>query len=191
MANIRIWILGIIFLIISFGCYWAYFPPKISVHPNRALIWKDFKQVDLIGGRESINAKCISTTNFEINRIYKEGNFLRIDLNAKIELQEELTQVSIHFLAKSDKTTKEQVLHHENGHFKVAQIIGWRIVNTVDAFRFDLKNYKTQLDSIVKRNYIEWALLDRKYDQETTKPRNLEKQKDWDMFFKNELETFQ
>jgi hypothetical protein len=184
----RIWILGIIFLLISFGFYRVYFPPKISVHPNRALIWKDFKQVDRIAGRESINAKCISTTDFEINRISKEGGFLRIDLHAKIELQEELSQVSTHFLAKSNKATKEQVLHHENGHFKVAQIIGRRIVNTVDAFKFDPKNYKTQLDSIVKSNYREWALMDRKYDQETTKPRNLEKQREWDLFFKNELD---
>lgn len=187
IAKKRIWILGLIFLVITFGFYWAYFPPKILIHPNRTLIWKDFKQVDLIAGRESINAKCISTTNFDINRIYKEGNFVRIDLNAKIELQEELSQVSLHFLAKSNKAKKEQVLHHENGHFKVAQIIGRRIVNTVDDFKFDQNNYKSQLDSIVKNNYREWALLDKKYDQETTNPRNQEKQREWDHFFKNEL----
>lgn len=187
----RIWILGILFLLGSFGFYWVYFPPKISVYPNRPLIWKDFKMVDLVGGRQSINAKCISTTDFDINRIFKEGKFIRIELNARIKLQEELSQVSTHFLAKANKALKEQVLHHENGHFKVAQIIGRRIVKTVDAFRFNPDHYKYQLDSIVKSNYKEWALLDRRYDQETTKPRDLEKQREWDLYFKNELETLQ
>ncbi len=188
ISTVRMWIFGIFLLLVMFGFYWVSSPKKITVYPNRTLIWRDFKQVDLISGRSSINAKCISTTNFEINRIFDEGEFKRIDLRAKITLQEELSQVSTPFLARANKATKEQVLHHENGHFKVAQIIGRRIVHTVDTFKFHQKNYRSQLDSIVKSNYRDWAVMDREYDQITTNPRNPEKQKEWDLFFEKELE---
>src|SRR5690606_21611624 len=157
---------------------------------NRPLVWRDFRQVDLINGRESINAKCISTTDFQINRIYDEGKHKRIDLKARIALHEEQTQVALHFLSRADKDTKEQVLHHENGHFKIAQSIGRRIVHDVDSFLFHKTDYPSQLDSIVRSNYGEWAGLDREYDHATTSPRNPEKQKEWDLWFQEELDKF-
>ena len=185
--KIKFWILGGVLVILSLGCYWAFSSDKIEVHPNRPLVWRDFRQVDLINGRESINAKCISTTDFQINRIYDEGKHKRIDLKVRIALHEEQTQVALHFLSRADKDTKAQVLHHENGHFKIAQIVGHRIVRAVDAFLFDPKNFKPQLDSIVTSNYRDWSRLDREYDRVTTKPRNAEKQKEWDLWFKKEL----
>src|SRR5680860_586614 len=62
-------------LLVTFGFHWIFFPQKVSVYPNRPLLWRDFKQVKLISGRESINAICISTTDFEVNRIFDEGNY--------------------------------------------------------------------------------------------------------------------
>ena len=157
----------------------------ININENKGL---DFRQVDLIKGRESINATCISITDFQINRIYDEGKHKRIDLKVRIALHEEQTQVALHFLSRADKDTKQQVLHHENGHFKIAQIIGRRIVHEVDNFQFHKTDFKTQLDSIVRSNYREWADLDREYDHYTTNPRNLDKQKEWDLWFQKELE---
>ncbi|MEX2591570.1 MAG: hypothetical protein WD426_02265 [Anditalea sp.] len=183
------WGLAGLLLLVTFGFYGTYFPKKIAIYPNRQLLWSDFKQVSLISGRESINAICISTTDFEVNRIFDEGKFKKIDLRVKIEQQKELSQVSTKFLTRAKKATKEQVLHHENGHFKIAQIIGHRIVHIVDAFTFDQKNYQAQLDSIVRNNYKDWSLMDREYDHATTQPRNREKQKEWDLFFTKELET--
>jgi len=180
-------IVGGILVVISVGCYWAFSSNKIEVHPNRPLVWGDFKQVALINGRESINATCITTTDFQINRMYDEEGYKKIDLKARIALQQEQTRVSLQFLSRANKATKEQVLNHENGHFKIAQIIGRRIVNTVDAFRFHPTDYQSQLDSIVRSNYKDWAGLDREYDQVTTNPRNPEKQKEWDLWFREEL----
>ena len=180
-------IVGGILVVISVGCYWAFSSNKIEVQPNRPLMWGDFKQVALINGRESINATCITTTDFQINRMYDEEGYKRIDLKARIALQQEQTRVSLQFLSRANKATKEQVLNHENGHFKIAQIIGRRIVNTVDAFRFHPTDYQSQLDSIVRSNYKDWAGLDREYDQVTTNPRNPEKQKEWDLWFREEL----
>lgn len=188
MANkLKIWLTGGSLLIFLLGCYWAFSPGKITVYPNRPLVWKDFKQVPVINGNQGINATCFSTTDFQINRIYDEGEYKRIDLKAKIALLEDRTQVSLHFLKRADGETKKQVLHHENGHFKIAQIIGRRIVQSVDRFLFDPANYRAQLDSIVRSHYGEWSRLDQEYDQETTKPRNLEKQQEWDGWFKEEL----
>src|SRR5690554_5570330 len=181
------WIIGGILVILSLGCYWAFASKKIEVYPNRPLVWGDFKQVALINGRESINATCISTTDFQINRIYDEEGYKRIDLKARIAIQQEQTRVSLHFLKRANKATKEQVLNHENGHFKIAQIIGRRIVHAVDGFRFHPIDYQSQLDSIVRSNYKDWAGLDREYDQITTNPRNPEKQKEWDLWFREEL----
>jgi hypothetical protein len=182
------WGLAGLLLLVAFGFYWTYFPKKITVYPNRPLLWRDFKQVNLISGRESINAICISTTDFEINRIYEEGNYKKIDLRVKIEQQKELSQVSTNFLARAKKATKEQVLHHENGHFKIAQIIGHRIVHAVDDYNFDPLDFQSQLDSIVGNHYRDWSLMDKEYDRSTTQPRNWEKQKEWDLFFQKELE---
>lgn len=179
---------GAALLVLLLGCYWAFSPSKITVYPNRQLVWKDFKQVPLINGSESINATCFSTTDFQINRIYDEGTHKRIDLKAIIALHEEHSQVSLHFLKRANGETKKQVLHHENGHFKIAQIIGRRIVQSVDAFPFHPADYQAQLDSIVRSHYKEWSRLDQEYDYETTKPRNPEKQKEWDLWFKEELE---
>src|SRR5690554_1688377 len=137
--KLKIWGAGGTVLILLLGCYWAFSPGKITVYPNRQLVWKDFKQVPLINDNEGINATCFSTTDFKINRIYDEGEHKRIDLNAKIALHEGRTQVSLHFLKRADGETKKQVLHHENGHFKIAQIVGRRIVQSVDAFPFDPK----------------------------------------------------
>jgi len=180
-------IVGGILVVISVGCYWAFSSNKIEVQPNRPLMWGDFKQVALINGRESINATCITTTDFQINRTYEEEGYKRIDLKAKIALQQEQTRVSLQFLSRANKATKEQVLNHENGHFKIAQIIGRRIVSTVDAFRFHPTDYQSQLDSIVRSNYKDWAGLDREYDLVTTNPRNPEKQKEWDLWLREEL----
>ena len=185
--KLKLVVAGAASLVLLLGCYWAFSPSKISIYPNRALIWKDFKQVPLINGNEGINATCFSTTDFQINRIYDEGAHKRIDLQAKIALLEDRTQVSLHFLKRADGETKKQVLHHENGHFIIAQIIGRRIVQNVDAFRFHPEDYQVQLDSIVRSHYREWSRLDQEYDQETTKPRNLDKQKEWDLWFKAEL----
>lgn len=185
--KLKIWGAGGTVLILLLGCYWAFSPSKITVHPNRQLVWKDFKQVPLINGTESINATCFSTTDFQIHRMYDEGEHKRINLKAIIALEEERTQVSLHFLKRADGETKRFVLHHENGHFKIAQIIGRRIVQTVDYFRFHPSDYQSQLDSIVRNHYHEWSRLDREYDLETTKPRNLEKQREWDLWFKEEF----
>jgi hypothetical protein len=186
--KLKISVAGAALLVLLLGCYWAFSPSKITVYPNRQLVWKDFKQVPLINGSESINATCFSTTDFQINRIYDEGTHKRIDLKAIIALHEERSQVSLHFLKRANGETKKQVLHHENGHFKIAQIIGRRIVQNVDSFPFHPADYQTQLDSIVRSHYKEWSRLDQEYDYETTKPRNLEKQKEWDLWFKEELE---
>lgn len=185
--KVKAWLLGGILLILSLGCYWAISSNKVTVSPNRQLVWRDFKQVPLINGLESINASCFSTIEFQTNRIYDEGNHKRIDLKVRIALQEEQTLVSLNFLKRADGKTKKQVLHHENGHFIIAQIIGRRIVRTVDDFRFHPKNYPSQLDSIVRSHFKEWNRLDRQYDHEATKPLNPEKQKEWDLWFKQEL----
>src|SRR5690554_3992630 len=180
-------VFGGIALMIFFGFYWVNLPKKITIKPNRSLIWKDFKHVEKISGKRSINAICISTTDFEIRDTRDEGDHKRITLNAVIEQQKELSQVSIRFLNRANKSTRDHVLHHENGHFKIAQIIGHRIVQSVEAFLFDPSGYKSQLDSIVRSHYRDWSQLDRDYDNETTSPRNPEKQKEWDIFFRNEL----
>jgi|SRR5690554_1599927 len=189
--KIKGWVLGGTLIILSLGCYWTFSTDKIEVHPNRPLVWRDFKQVGLIKGSENINATCISTTDFEIKRIYDDGEHKRIELKARIALHEEQTQVALHFLSRANKDTKQQVLHHENGHFKIAQIIGRRIVHVVDSFLFHPRDYQAQLDSIVRSNYRNWTDLDREYDHVTTNPRNLEKQKEWDRWFRDELEKLE
>lgn len=178
---------GGILLVFIIGIFWIGRSEKISISPNRPLIWRDFKQVKVISGKEAINATCFSTVDFSVNRMEDEGEFKRIDLNATVALHDELTQVALHFLARADKATKKQVLEHENGHFTIAQIVGRRIVHAVDNFLFDKTGFQVEMDSIIRSHYKDWSQLDRDYDLETTNPRNAQKQKEWNSFFKKEL----
>ncbi|MDN3688213.1 DUF922 domain-containing protein [Cyclobacterium jeungdonense] len=165
-------------------------PPKrgkVTVSPNRSLNWEDFKQVEVIRGTSSINAICLSTCEVEILKVHPFPDHVKLEINAKIHLQKDLSQVNRDFLIRSDEGTKKQVLHHENGHFFIAQIIGYRIVRDVNGYSFDPNQYKNQLNGIIRENFKNWKRLDSQYDAQTTKPRNADAQKRWDEFFTSEL----
>ncbi|MEX2566940.1 MAG: hypothetical protein WD431_13430 [Cyclobacteriaceae bacterium] len=161
---------------------------KVSIFPQRTLKWEDFKKVDVIKGKTSINAICISSCEVEILALTPLKDHVYLTIEAKVQLQKELTQVNVDFLSRSDERIKSQVLHHENGHFLIAQIIGHRIVRDVNAYKFHPKNYKVQLNAIIRENFKDWNRLDSQYDAQTTKPRNKEMQMKWDRFFLAELE---
>lgn len=162
---------------------------KVLVFPNRTLQWKDFKQVQKVKGKSSINAICLSSCDVKIKNIKQFKDHVKLDIVANIKHQNELSEVSLDFLEKADDPTKKEVLHHENGHFIIAQIVGYRIVKDVQAYKFHPKNYKHQLNDIIRENFQAWRMMDALYDTETTKPRNAEMQRKWDRFFKEELET--
>ncbi len=161
---------------------------EVTVSPNRTLNWEDFRKVDVIRGTSSINAICLSTCEVEINKVTAFSDHVKLEIDAQIEHQKELSQVTVSFLSRGDDTKKE-VLHHENGHFIIAQIIGYRIVKDANAYRFHPKNYKSQLNAIIRENFKDWKRLDSQYDAHTTKPNNPEMQRKWDRFFAEELEA--
>ncbi len=162
----------------------------VAINPNRTLSWGDFKVVKVINGKSTINAICLSTCEVEILNITPRGNHLSLDVRAIVEHQPELSQVTERFLANNDAATKAQVLHHENGHFLIAQIIGHRIAKDAQSYAFDPKNYKVQLNQIIKRHFRSWNQMDQLYDMESTNPRNPVMQKKWDDYFVKELNKF-
>ncbi|MFC4874499.1 DUF922 domain-containing protein [Negadavirga shengliensis] len=162
---------------------------KVLVFPKRALQWEDFKQVPKVKGKSSINAICLSSCDVKIKSIKRFETHVKLDIIANIKHQKELSEVSSDFLSRADESTKKAVLHHENGHFIIAQIIGHRIVRDVQGYQFHPKDYKHQLNDIIRENFREWRMMDALYDAETTKPRDAEKQRKWDRFFQEELET--
>lgn len=162
----------------------------VAINPNRTLGWEDFKVVKVIQGKSTINAICLSTCEVEILKITPRGNHVSLDVKAVVQHQPELSQVTENFLANNNAATKAQVLHHENGHFLIAQIIGHRIVKDAQGYAFDPKNYKTQLNQIIKTHFRSWKQMDQLYDLESTNPRNLVMQKKWDDYFIKELNKF-
>tara|TARA_R110001592_G_scaffold363383_1_gene686685 strand:+ start:28298 stop:28897 length:600 start_codon:yes stop_codon:yes gene_type:complete len=164
---------------------------KVLIHPNRPLNWGDFKRVDLIGNRSTINAITQSTCEIEILKITQKKEYVALAVNVKINLQKELSQVKNNFFNTRDEQTKKRVLHHENGHFLIAQIVGHRILKEVNNFQFDEKAYKAQLNKIIRDNFKDWKRLDSQYDAQSTKPHNPEMQARWDRFFQSELESLQ
>lgn len=162
----------------------------VAINPNRTLGWEDFKVVKVIQGKSTINAICLSTCEVEILKITPRGNHVSLDVKAVVQHQPELSQVTENFLANNDAATKAKVLHHENGHFLIAQIIGHRIVKDAQGYAFDPKNYKTQLNQIIKTHFRSWKQMDQLYDLESTNPRNLVMQKKWDDYFIKELNKF-
>ena len=162
----------------------------VAINPNRTLGWEDFKVVKVIQGKSSINAICLSTCEVEIVKVTPRGTHVSLAVKAIIQHQKDLSQVTESFLANNDAATKAQVLHHENGHFVIAQLIGHRIVKDVGGYAFDPKNYKAQLNQIIKTHFRSWKQMDQLYDLESTNPRNLAMQKKWDDYFKKELSKF-
>lgn len=160
---------------------------KVAITPRRTLEWKDFKTVKTIQGKSSINALCLSTCDIEIQKVISKGSYVQLEVKAIVNHQNDLSQVTESFLATNDDATKAQVLHHENGHFLIAQIIGYRIVKDARGFQFHPKNYKAQLNQIISGHFRSWKQMDQLYDLETTKPRNPAMQKKWDEYFSKEL----
>ncbi len=160
---------------------------KVSITPNRSLGWKDFTVVPQIRGKSSINALCLSTCDVEIRGVTTHADHVRLEVEAIVKHQNEMSQVRESFLSEASDAVKAQVLHHENGHFLIAQIIGYRIVKDAQGFKFDKKNYKNQLNQIVRKHFRSWNQMDQLYDLETTKPRNPTQQQKWDKFFDKEL----
>lgn len=163
---------------------------KVAISPNRPLGWEDFKVVKVIQGKSTINAICLSTCDVEILKVTPAGNYVKLDVKAIVQHQNELSQVTERFLATNDAATKAHVLHHENGHFLIAQIIGHRIVKDATGYAFDPKNYKPQLNQIIATHFRSWKQMDRLYDLECTNPRNPAMQKKWDDYFQKELSKF-
>ncbi|GAB3015766.1 hypothetical protein GCM10027284_38570 [Cyclobacterium sediminis] len=161
----------------------------VSINPNRPLNWNDFKKVNLIGNRSTINAITQSTCEIEIVKINDQGDHVSLDIEVKINLHKELSQVKNDFFKTRDAATKERVLHHENGHYLIAQIIGHRILKAVNNYKFDKKNHRTQLNKIIKENFKDWKRLDEQYDAQSTKPHNPEMQARWDRFIASELQA--
>jgi hypothetical protein len=160
---------------------------SISINPNRPLQWRDFKMVKVINNRPSINARCITYITPTIKNVQQKDGFAKIITDLDVGIDEDLTQVSGAFMSRADPATKQVVLNHENGHFKIAQIIGHRILNQADNHRFHPTAYQEQFDSLVRAQFIAWREMDRQYDLETTSPRDPVKQGEWDLFFKSEL----
>ena len=143
-----------------------------------------------INNRPGINARCITYIVPTIKNVKNRDGRTYIIPDVDVGIEEELTQVSGSFLAKADQNKKQIVLNHENGHFKIAQIIGHKILRQTEAFDFHPTNYQQEFDSLVKANFLEWRQLDRQYDQETTNPRDLDKQREWDRFFRITLNAY-
>jgi hypothetical protein len=161
----------------------------VSISPNRKLNWNDFKKVDIIRNKSTINAITQSTCEVDILKINSQKDHITLDIMVKINLQKELSLVKSDFFTTKDEATKKRVLHHENGHFLIAQIIGYRILKAVNNFRFDKKNHRMQLNNIIRENFKDWKRLDIQYDAQSTKPHNPEMQARWDDFFQSELKS--
>jgi len=162
---------------------------SLHISPNRPLQWRDFKLVKVINNRPGINARCITYIQPRIKNVKSEEEFAKIIVEIEVGIDEELTQVSGSFMTRADLATKQMVLNHEDGHFKIARIIGRRILQQTDNYRFHPSTYQDQFDSLVRAQFIAWREMDRQYDLETTNPRDPVSQGEWDRFFKAELEN--
>jgi len=159
----------------------------ISISPNRTLQWRDFKMVKVINNRPSINARCITYIVPTIKNVKQGDGYAKIITALDVGIDEELTQVSGQFMTKADQEKRQVVLNHENGHFKIAQIIGHRILDQIEGHRFHPTDYQEEFDSLVRAQFLEWRNMDQQYDLETTNPRDPVKQREWDRFFRVEL----
>ena len=87
---------------------------------------------------------------------------------------------------KMDKVSDE-LLMHEQGHFNIGILCGREILATLKQTRFEISNYRDQMQSIVQeilKKYIEMGNL---YDSETNHFWNKKEQERWNALIADKL----
>lgn len=127
------------------------------------LTWKDYKgQVDRNSGAAASTATYLGI----------DYNFSPRGLTYKITCS--FSKNKSWGLHKTD-----YILSHEQAHFDIAEIFARKLNKKMIAYKFDRKNYKSDLRKIYEEVLNEKDEMQNKYDEETNHSINKEKQDEW------------
>jgi hypothetical protein len=80
------------------------------------------------------------------------------------------------------------ILQHEQGHFDITEIFARKLAREIKEYKFNPKKYQEDLTKIYKKVMEEKEEYQNQYDAETDYSRNKEKQAEWVMKIREELE---
>ncbi|MBT8273291.1 MAG: DUF922 domain-containing Zn-dependent protease [Bacteroidia bacterium] len=165
-----------LFSLISFFCVQE--EPTIAWHPNKALLWSDFKATpiehhDVVAVTASGLSFHYSTTRYSTGRIdYK-------------------FEVTAHFYPEKSWYDKDGVtditLDHERLHFDITELHARKFRKRVRDTKFS-SNIDAEMDVINVSMNEELRKMQQAYDLETQHSRDPEKQMEWQSYISKELD---
>lgn len=148
----------------------------ISWSTKRKLTWKDFKAPVPAVTR---GASASTATSLHFSYSVKAGN-ISYELNSYFNPAKSWVK---------DKT--DHILAHEQGHFDIAEIYIRKLYQAVQAYSFNKKTYKTDLQDIYQTIAKEKDAFQNAYDAETNHSINVAKQQEWEEKIKGMLKDLE
>jgi hypothetical protein len=130
---------------------------------ERRLSWEDF----LADPKRNTDAVASTSTSLGIAYQAKNGR-LNYDITCKF------SKVKSWGLIKTD-----YILAHEQGHFDITEICARKLHQALQAYQFDRKNFKEDINFIYQEIVKEKEALQEAYDGETDHSRNRKQQMAW------------
>eukprot|EP00828_Plagiopyla_frontata_P013833 TRINITY_DN18332_c0_g1_i1.p3 TRINITY_DN18332_c0_g1~~TRINITY_DN18332_c0_g1_i1.p3 ORF type:complete len:119 (-),score=16.23 TRINITY_DN18332_c0_g1_i1:14-370(-) len=79
------------------------------------------------------------------------------------------------------------LLKHEQGHYDIGVLCALQFKKRAAEQQFSKSLYKLQVESLFQQTLQEFLIFERQYDRETRHYRNVEKQKEWNQYFEDNL----
>jgi len=146
---------------------------------NRKLTWEDFKGTPDTSSTYWAYTSYLIRYRYDDIKIYSDAVTIGI-FEVTVELDPGRTW------AKMDKINDE-LLMHEQGHFNIGILCGKEILATLKQTRFEISNYREQMQSIVQEILKKYMEMGHLYDEETNHFSNKKEQERWNTLLAEKL----
>jgi hypothetical protein len=142
---------------------------------TRKLTWEDYKAAP-----DTTEGYAASTTTYlNIDYTFTQNGF-------SFKIHSGFSKTRSWGLNKS-----ANVLHHEQGHFDIAEIFARKLYRQMKEYRYNNRTYKEDLTAIYDNIVAEKAKMQDDYDRETNHSLNRQKQKEWLKKIEDMLEDYE
>ena len=148
-------------------------------NPTYKLSWADFK------GKPNLNSDAVAITASGITFNYS------ITKESNNDVLGFATEVYAHFYPKQSwykiDSVNNHILSHEQVHFDITELHARKFKQRIAQTKFDLR-INDQMEHIHRAINNELRQMQQKYDQETNHSQNIDKQKEWQLVIKLQLD---
>jgi len=150
--------------------------------PYHKLTLSDFRGAPRSGGGD------IAYTNTTIGYTYVpswQKGYYRLDFTIKLEMNKNESWIDKRRITSPEMLA--EILKHEQGHYNIAYLEQQELLRTVSRTVF-YDDYLTKAKEILRRIDAKYKQLNIDYDIDTNHMLNREQQRNWDAYFRKQLE---